>query len=49
MTVFHAISQKMYEQQSAEGAQGTDESSENAQDDDVVDADYEVVDDEDNK
>ena len=49
MTEFHAISQKMYEQQSAEGAQGTDESSENAQDDDVVDADYEVVDDEDNK
>ena len=44
MTEFHAISEKMYAQQAEE--QGAEGSSEEA-DDDVVDADYEVVDDED--
>ena len=47
MTEFHAISQKMYEQ-SSEGADATEGASESANDD-VVDADYEVVDDEDDK
>ncbi len=41
MTEFHAISEKMYEQQAAEGEEG---SSEDEADEDVVDADYEVVD-----
>ena len=46
MTEFHAISQKMYEQQATEGTDGSEGASESSNDDDVVDADYEVVDDE---
>ena len=50
-TEFHAISQKLYEQAAAQGqAQGAEGASEGGvKDDNVVDADYEVVDDEDNK
>ncbi|MFA5524834.1 MAG: Hsp70 family protein, partial [Tissierellales bacterium] len=43
-TEFHAISQKLYEQTSQQGAQEEPEQGNN-QDDNVVDADYEVVDD----
>ncbi|AFS78835.1 chaperone protein DnaK [Gottschalkia acidurici 9a] len=50
-TEFHAISQKLYEQAAAQGQeQGAEGASEGGvKDDNVVDADYEVVDDEDNK
>ncbi|MBW4827325.1 MAG: molecular chaperone DnaK [Clostridiaceae bacterium] len=46
---FHAISQKMYEQaaQQQQAQQGADGSQGSNDDDDVVDADYEVVDDDD--
>ncbi|TCO80054.1 molecular chaperone DnaK [Marinisporobacter balticus] len=48
-TAFHVLSQKMYEQaaqnENPQGEQG--QNTTNAQDDNVVDADYEVVDDED--
>jgi len=43
---FHTLSQKMYQQASAQGADNTQEA-QNNNDDNVVDADYEVVDDED--
>ncbi|WP_352419846.1 molecular chaperone DnaK [Proteiniborus sp.] len=45
-TEFHALSQKLYEQASQQGAQGAPNQG-NEQDDNVVDADYEVVDDDD--
>ena len=41
---FYQISQKLYQDQAAQGAQGAD-AGQQANDDDVVDADYEVVDD----
>ncbi len=43
-TEFHALSQKLYEQGAQQGAQGEPNQGNN-QDDNVVDADYEVVDD----
>jgi molecular chaperone DnaK len=42
-TEFHALSQKLYEQAAPQGEQG-DPNQETKQDDNVVDADYEVVD-----
>ena len=44
-TEFHTLSQKMYQQTAADG-QGAGEEAKENNDDDVVDADYEVVDDE---
>ncbi len=46
-TAFHTISQKMYEQAAQENAQEGQKNEGKNSDDDVVDADYEVVDDED--
>lgn len=48
-TSFHAISQKMYEQAAQQQGEQQAEAAEAKTDDDVVDADYEVVDDEEGK